>query len=533
MLEMRTLFILLFLFFGIVKAQTTDGYKRNMSADVLHYAFSIALNDSSDYVGGSALIRVRFINLSDSIVFDLKERNLTGKGMVVTEVSMNSEKIKWKHSDNKIILHFDRQVSANDTIEFLIKYGGVPEDGLIISKNKFGNRTFFADHWPDRAHNYLPCIDHPYEKATVDFIIISPSGYSIVASGILIEESDLANNLKLTHWHEETAIPVKVMTFGASSFAVQLSAVYRNIPVWTWVYPENRKEGFYDYSVAVKPLKYYSELIGDYPFAKLANVQSKTIYGGLENAGTIFYSERSVTGAGRAEGLIAHEIAHQWFGNSVTEADWHHIWLSEGFATYLTSLYFESSQGKERLKSDMASARNRILKYYEQKKSPVIDTTITNLMDLLSANSYQKGAWVLHMLRIKIGDEAFFKGMRLFYQRFRNSNALTGDFMKIMEETSGKDLKAFFNQWLYIAGQPELSITSKPSPKKGKLLIKIEQHQEYVFQCDLELQIADQAGVRIESVRLKDRITEVTLNGSSDSVVTPDPDVKLLYKTVK
>ena len=110
---------------------------------------------------------------------------------------------------------------------------------------------------------------------------------------------------------------------------------------------------------------------------------------------------------------MAHEIAHQWFGNSVTENDWHHIWLSEGFATYLTAVYLEKTYGKEKLDETMKSARDRVIRFYLRSPRPVIDTTVTDLMRLLNANSYQKGAWVLHMLRRELGDDLFWKGMRL------------------------------------------------------------------------------------------------------------------------
>ena len=127
-----------------------------------------------------------------------------------------------------------------------------------------------------------------------------------------------------------------------------------------------------------------------------------------------FLCENSVTGKGRAEGLIAHETAHQWFGNSVTESDWHHIWLSEGFATYLTSVYLEKNYGRERLVEEMKTDRDQVIRFYLRSPRPVIDTTITNLMRLLSANSYQKGAWVLHMLRNELGDESFLERNELF-----------------------------------------------------------------------------------------------------------------------
>ncbi len=401
---------------------------------------------------------------------------------------------------------------------------------MIISRNKYGDRTFFADHWPDRAENYLPCIDHPYDKASVDFIITAPGEYRVVANGGLIEESDLEGNMKLTHWSEKIPLPVKVMTFGAARFAVKYEETADEVPVSSWVFPQNRLEGFYDYSVAVKPMAFYSSLIGKYPFEKLANVQSKTIYGGLENAGAIFYAENSVTGKGKAEKLIAHEIAHQWFGDCVTEADWHHIWLSEGFATYLTSMYVESIQGREELEADMAKKRNEIIKDSGKNSRPLIDTTITDLMKLLSVNSYQKGAWTLHMLRDETGDAAFIKGLRLYYDRFKNSNALSSDFEKAMEEASGKDLSRFFSQWLYVAGYPELKIWKKINMKKGVTEIYIEQIQDHLFEFNLELLVKDNSGERVEKIAVKDRLTKINIQSVSVVSVTPDPNVKLLFR---
>lgn len=527
---MRKLFCvyLFLLVFQVLSAH--DGYLRNSKVDVLHYEFSVALNDSTDRIEGRALIQIKIIQQTDSISFDLMSVNSDGKGMEVSSVLFHSHEIKWKQGAERLTLFFGNPLKQNDTAEVVIEYGGVPSDGLIISKNKFGNRTFFSDNWPDRAHCYLPCIDHPYDKASVDFIITAPDKYKIVASGILTEESDLPGPTTVTHWSETVPLATKVMAFGASGFATQLAGIVNNVPVWTWVYPENRKEGFFDYSVAVKPLAYYSTLIGPYPYKKLANVQSKTIYGGLENAATIFYSERSVTGQGRAEGLIAHEIAHQWFGNCVTEDDWHHIWLSEGFATYLTSLYFESQQGRERLNSDMKSARNRVLRYNENNQTPVVDTTITKLMDLLNANSYQKGAWVLHMLRREIGDDFFFKGLRLYYERFYNSNALSNDFEKVMEDVSGKDLHKFFQQWLFTQGQPELKIGQEQSKKKGMIEVSIEQKQSPLFEFNLELLIKDISGERIINVAVKERVTKIEVNAAIDALVAPDPNINLLFK---
>jgi aminopeptidase N len=529
---MKQLFCFYLLLTLLPVLSANDAYNRNINTDVFHYDFELTICDSSNCIEGRTVIKIIFTEKSSSVSFDLANINSDGKGMLVKNVLINGENTSWKHESERLIVNFNNAINQNDTVDIVIEYSGVPADGLIISENKFGKRTFFADHWPDRAHNYLPCIDHPSDKASVDFIINAPDWYQVIASGILIEESDLPGSSTLTHWNESVPLATKVMTFGAAAFAKQLAGTVNDIPVWSWVYPENRTEGFSDYAVAVRPLEYYSSIIGPYPYAKLANVQSKTIYGGLENAGTIFYSEGSVTGLGKAERLIAHEIAHQWFGNCVTEDDWHHIWLSEGFATYLTSLYFESIQGRARLESDMRSARERVLRYSEMNSRPVIDTDVINLMDLLNPNSYQKGAWVLHMLRNELGEEAFMQGLRLFYKRFYNSNALTKDFIKVMEEVSGSNLDNFFKQWLYNSGQPELKIWHETGKKKGTTEIYVEQQQKRLFEFDLELLVKDSFGDKNVNTTVSERVTIIVINSASVSAILPDPHVKLLFNNL-
>jgi aminopeptidase N len=529
---MNRFFLIVMFSIPLLSASADDGYKRNPLIDVLNYTFRISVSDTSDVIYGETLISLNFRGEVAAMDLDLKNVRSDGKGMVVDSVGFSRCGIKWVHAGNKLSISPDSILTTGSSGILKVAYHGIPADGLIISENKYKSRTFFSDNWPDRASNYIPCIDHPYDKATVDFIIVAPAHYEVVASGYLTEESHLKGGMKLTHWKEEIPIATKVMAFGAAEFDFRLAGITGNVPVWTYVYKENRDEGFYDYAVALKPIRFYSELIGPYSYEKLANVQSRTIFGGLENAGCIFYSENSVTGKGKAEGLIAHEVAHQWFGNSVTESDWHHIWLSEGFATYLASVYMEKQYGRQRFTEQMKTDRDRVIGFYLRSPRPVIDTAITNLMRLLNANSYQKGAWVLHMLRQELGDKIFWDGMRSFYGKFRNKNALTSDFEKVMEEASGKDLSGFFYQWLYVAGQPDLKITNTPSERKGTMEITIEQKQEYLFRFPLELLIASQQGSYREKVEVSNRITKLTVSTGLIKEIIPDPDVNLLFRQV-
>jgi len=200
----------------------------------------------------------------------------------------------------------------------------------VFSKNKFAQRTIFADNWPNRARNWLPCLDHLSDKASVDFKVTAPEHYKVISNGIWVEESALSGHKKFTHWKETLALTTKVMVIGLADFAVNYAGTVDCIPVSSWVFPKDRKNGFYDYEQALEILALFLKNVGHYACQKLANVEAITIFGGMENASAIFYYEQSITGKHtRSEELIAHEIAHQWFGNSVTEADWPHVCVVE------------------------------------------------------------------------------------------------------------------------------------------------------------------------------------------------------------
>lgn len=324
-----------------------------------------------------------------------------------------------------------------------------------------------------------------------------------------------------------------------SHFAVNHMDPYNNIPVQTWVFPEEKEEGFNDFSITWKVLKFYSELIGPYSYEKIASVQAPTNFGGLENAGAISYYQNSVAKEGRPESLIAHEMAHQWFGDSVTESDWNHVWLSEGFATYFTAVYMEFTKGKDEFKIIMEKSRDRVINYFNKnKKSSVVDPGIKKLRRILNTNSYQKGAWVLHMLRKKLGDDVFFNGIRSYYSKYRNLNALTEDFRNSMEVESGKDLSGFFRQWVYGPGIPVIKWKWKYNRKKKLIEMKLDQVQKtgMTFNIPIEIGIYKKGNTDPEkkTIILDHKKNRFRIYCDTAPVkLEPDPDVSLLMKIVK
>jgi len=252
----------------------------------------------------------------------------------------------------------------------------------------------------------------------------------------------------------------------------------------------------------------------------------------MENAGAIFYAEQGVTGRRANEGTVAHEIAHQWFGDSVTERDWHHIWLSEGFATYFADLYYEHEYGNDEFRDRLIGERQQVVSYAQSHPySPVVDTRIKDPNHLLSVNSYQKGGWVLHMLRNEIGTDAFWKGIRLYYQRFRDGNALTDDLRQAMEEVSGKDLEGFFDQWIFKPGLPVVGGSWSVAIETGKLALIIRQEQSEPFDFPLEIGVTTMSGEHlIKTVRVTETLHQFDLDiGQAVRSVEIDPNTNLLF----
>jgi aminopeptidase N len=463
------------------------------STDVLSYHLAIELSDSSDVIHVNQELKAVLTNHSKRLSFDLRSVDQNGKGMRIHSLQVDGQSISFKHENNLLLVSgLDRQ--QGDTLTIHLSFSGVPADGLIIGKNKFGNRTFFGDNWPNRAHHWFACNDHPSDKALISYEVRAPWKYQVIANGTLIEKRRLSSDENVWYYKADYELPTKVMVIGVAEFSeVTFGPVNsEGIPVSAWVYPQNEKEGFYDMELAVSILNWFENKISAYPFDKLANVQSTTRYGGMENASCIFYDENAITGKRTMESLIAHEIAHQWFGNSASEKDWPHLWLSEGFATYLTNVYIQETKGEKAFFEQLDKDAKRIFAFNRKFPLPVIDTISKDLNFLLNANAYQKGGWVLHMLRSEIGDRLFWTAVRSYYESYKFGNASSQDFQQIVEEVCACPMDYFFDQWLRQSGHPTLSFGVKK--KRKSTSITLQQLQSAIFSAEVGIQVVKENG---------------------------------------
>jgi aminopeptidase N len=313
-----------------------------------------------------------------------------------------------------------------------------------------------------------------------------------------------------------------------------------------------RKDSSYapkGFSSADEAVEFFSETIAPYPYEKLALIVSATRFGGMENSSAIVFannlfepraSEKMSTRFGipaRIESLVAHEIAHQWFGDSVTEATWADLWLSEGFATYFAGLFIEKYDGDAAFRGYMRDAAQRYFSYEKQRNAPIHDTETLDLMKLLNENNYEKGAWVLHMLRARLGDEAFFRGLRDFYSKHREANATTEDLRAALEKSSGKSLKEFFTRWIYESGHPIYEWASQAAElRDGQNLVTITLKQTQLgpaFLDPVPVTVTSEGKTTRITIQPKTKTASAQLRvGKVPISIQIDPDSTLLKEVV-
>jgi aminopeptidase N len=483
---------------------------------VERYTYEIALPDTGRRISVSALARLASSPRVDTVAFDLDD------AMRVSAVSFNCEdmletaRFVRAPGQVKVVIPNARDRASGyaprQTNCIRISYAGEPTDGLIIGTDAKGRWQAFGDNFPNRARHWLASIDHPSRKAKVTFRVIAPAGRTVVANGRLVESS-LSGERSVTVWREDRAIPTYGMVIAAGplamldlgrtacGFAEDRGCVSQAV----WYAPELRSDMPGQFARAGEIVEFFARTIGEYPYEKLGHVQSSTRYGGMENPSAIFYSDRGFRQKnGIDDGLIAHETAHQWFGDAVTEHEWAHMWLSEGFATFFAALWAQHARGDTAYAAQMAHNRDAVLRAVVAASRAVIDSIETDPNRLLNENSYQKGGLVLHMLRLEVGDSAFYAGLRRYYLAHRHGTALTQDLQRAIEEASGRDLGWFFDQWLRQPGWAELRTSWAIDGASGRAMLLVDQASRFgPYRLSLPIDAVNTAG---EHTRLSVRV---------------------------
>ena len=427
-----------------------------------HYIVNIGLNDRLSEISASASIEL--LVLKPTAVIDLDFGDLT-----VDSVSLNSKAASFTHKDGKLLVKLPQSASPGTHLKVTIEYHGKPKDGLILTADKDGKPSAIGDNWPNRVHHWIPTLDHPSAKATVTFNVTVRGGQEVVANGRL-DHITVSGTNRMWNYIESEPIPPYCMIIGVGQFARFEPTERTATPLSYYVPHVDAPLAMKGFAPAIPSVAFFSETIAPYPYEKLALIVGATRFGGMENSSAIVFASTLFNPRPAAKmsqtfgvpigttGVIAHEIAHQWFGDSVTESTWADLWLSEGFATYFAGLFLQRYESEAAFQAYMKDAADTAIGYEKQARTPIFDRDTEDLFKLLNANNYQKGAWVLHMLRTRLGDQAFFRGLRDYYRAHAGSTASTEDLRAALEKASGQDLRAFFTRWVYESGHPQYEL---------------------------------------------------------------------------
>lgn len=509
--------------------------------DVQHYDFRVAfsprgLDQDVTVTSTSVVARTRRV---DTLALDL------AAAMHVDEVRVNDVVVAAGRDGASVRIPLP--AGERDTLRIAVRAHGRPTDGLIVRRDSAGTWTAFADHFPDRARQWLATVDHPSDKATVEWTVVAPASYRVVANGELQEETPQLvppgeAPMLLTRWKSVRPLYTAVMVIGVAPFAryelgrtaCGLGELPGCVAQSVWISPDVRDAMPGPFARAGEIVELFSRLVAPFPYEKLAHVQSSTRYGGMENASAIFYADQIFRRRSMSEGLIAHETAHQWFGDAVTTREWPHVWLSEGFATYFAALWTEHAHGDSAFVEELRRMRETVVNAKVSLEKPVVDESLSDLRYVLSSNVYQKAGFVLHMLRRQVGDSAFFRGVRGYYLAHRHGNALTADFVREVESASGQRLDWFFDQWMRRPGFADLTVGWRWEKGAKALLLTVSQGGSAPpYRLNLSADITDTAGrvrrlwITVPASRVATIPVPVSLDGAPRSVIF-DADASIL-----
>lgn len=494
--------------------------------DAVDYDFTLVLPDTGSHLLGQVQTRWHLTSTGPiEIQLDTAMRVVR----VLMDGTVDARLARTLYGRDQVTLVIPHERAPGDTITTAIRYHGYPREGLVFSTDPSGNPAAFADNWPDHAHYWLPVQDVPGDKATASFHVEVPAGYQAIANGVLQRIDTLPRGRTVWHYRVDEPIPVYTMVVGVARFAVtnlpDAACSVRCVPLALWTFPgDSAWAGEGPFRRAGDMVSYYSSLIGPFPYERLSHVASATRFGGMENSTAIFYPEKDYHDRKLAEDVVAHETAHQWFGDAVTERDWHHVWLSEGFATYFAALWQGHADGDTAFHRVMAAAADEATINNKVADQPILDMATRDLDSLLNANAYPKGAWVLHSLRGLMGDSLFFSGIREYYRRYRDSTALSSDFAAVMNETASASYDWYFDQALTQPGYPVLVVRWRY--RDQQLQVQVQQVQKDSWGIFQIPGLVLRAGGIDYHLDISDRLTQHTFPNvkkrPNDVVVDPD-----------
>lgn len=512
--------------------------------DTLHLALDVTPDFEKQTIAATATI------LFKPIAAPLKELTLDAVDLNVASIESDNEIQAWQSTLDKIVITFKKPIRAGKSSRVVIRYTAEPREGLYFRTEAMGYPKGDDQLWtqgePHMHRHWFPSHDFPNEKFTTEITCRVPRGMTALSNGRLVgQTADDANGLVAFHWKQDKPHVNYLVSLVAGHFR-KLEDRHKDIPLAIYTPPSEFKEAANSFRDTRAIMEFFEKEIGvAYPWDKYYNVcVHGFMWGGMENTSVTTLTTRTLfsnetENLHSSQSLDAHEMAHQWFGDLVTCKDWSHIWLNEGFATYYESLYDEHKNGRDAHLYDMYRNAAGIIAKKNDTRA-IHSRKFNDPEDQFREYgylAYPKGAWVLHMLRAQLGPDLFRKCIQTYLKRHAHQSVVTEDLVSALEEVSGRSFDQFFNQWVYHAHHPELTVSYSWDETAKLAKVSIQQTQKtsdsvLLFQFPLTLRF--KSGDKVTDhdvtvtkqredfyVRLKDR----------PEIVRVDPEYTLLART--
>ena len=540
--------ILLVAAFSSFAQVNRPNFNRAQTFDVQHYILRVAFDRSKKTITGDTTVNLKPLTAAfRSVELDAVDLTFSSVTLSDTDTTLTHRIV-----GEKVVVSLDRSYSPTETVSIRFKYTAKPVKGIYFVN---GGRDHSDQIWtqgePDEARHWFPSFDFPSDKATTEQYITAQTDETVIGNGEMLGKADNGNGTST--WHFKMSVPhtTYLVSFVVGKYT-KIEEKYKDIPLGYYVYPGRESIVKDAYGRTVDMMAFFEEKTGvAYPYNKYDQTMVADFqFGGMENitattmADTEIFSADSEFGKSGVMDLVSHELAHSWFGNLVTCKNWAELWLNEGFATFMEAAYRERAFGRA---AYIAKVRSDAL-------NVLIDDTITRRRHGLynlragdvpslfdnSSVTYSKGGAVLHILREQVGDEAFWKGVNIYLNRHKFANVESTDLKRAMEESSGQDLKWFFDQWVYGASLPRISVTKAYDARNKTLRLTFAQTQKpdtivpAVFRLPMEIEITTASGAKTEKVNITQRIQSVRIpvDGKPSDIVF-DPAEKIILKSLK
>lgn len=483
--------------------------ERSRTHDFIHYRVSLTFDlEGKRFHGENRITLTPFRDGLDRVVLDAEE-------IVIEAVSgMDGGELPFEQSDTSVVVLFPRAPAYGDTLQITLAYRGEnPQQGFFFDDPSDDHpRMVSTDSWPDEAHHWIPLFDYPNDKVTHDLLVTVPARNKVLSNGRLVGVAEHPEAGTATwHWSQDRPHSTYLMMLAIGPFAV-LQDSLGDLPVNYWVYPEVAEDARWIFEKTPRMIAFFSDLFDyPYPWAKYDQVTTPHVGGGAEaTSATILgdgvIHDRKAEKDFSWERVIAHEIAHQWWGDLVTLREWSHTWLNESFGTYSDYLWTRAEKGEDEGAWDLLGKKNQYLREaHTRYVRPIVFSRYDGPGDNFDSHTYPKGACILHQLRYLLGDEPFFRALSTFLREFAFQPVDTHDFTKTVKEVTGRNLDWFFEQFLFRPGHPVFEVATEWDADAEEIRLRVSQvqsreHGTPLYRTPVLIGIVTSAGKTVEEV---------------------------------